>query len=59
MKANGQTFGAARFAELCRELERRAQNDELEGTAALVDRIEHEYSVLERALAGRSSAAAS
>jgi CheY-like chemotaxis protein len=59
MKANGQTFGAGRFAELCRELERRAQNDELEGTAALVDRIEHEYSVLERALAGRSSAAAS
>ena len=40
LKSNGQTFGAADFAELCRELEQRAKNGELEGAAGLVERIE-------------------
>jgi PAS domain S-box-containing protein len=59
LKSNGQTFGAGRFSELCRELELRARNDELDGTAALVDRIEREYPALERTLAGLRSRVAS
>ena len=59
LKANGQTFGAGRFAELCRELERQARHEELDGTAALVDRIEREYLAVEKALAALTSAGAS
>ena len=51
LKSNGQTFGAGRFSELCRELEQRARRDELDGTAELVDRIEREYAALEKTLA--------
>ena len=51
LKSNGQTFGAADFSELCRELEQRAKNGEVEGAAELVERIEHEYRALELALA--------
>ena len=51
LKSNGQTFGAAEFSELCRELEQRAKNGELEGAAGLVERIEDEYRALEQALA--------
>ncbi|MET0560536.1 MAG: response regulator [Gaiellaceae bacterium] len=58
LKSNGQTFGAGRFAELCRELELRARSDELDGTAELVDRIEREYPALEKTLAVLRSTAA-
>jgi CheY-like chemotaxis protein/HPt (histidine-containing phosphotransfer) domain-containing protein len=51
LKSNGQTFGAAGFSELCRELEQRAKNGEVEGTAELVERIEREYRGVEQALA--------
>jgi signal transduction histidine kinase/CheY-like chemotaxis protein len=59
LKANGQTFGAGRFSELCRELEGRARGDGLAGTAELVDRIEREYPALEQALAALPSTLAS
>ena len=59
LKANGQTFGAGRFSELCRELERRARSAELDGIAELVARIEREYSALETTLAALPSASAS
>ena len=59
LKSNGQTFGAARFTELCRELEDRAKSDELDGTADLIDRIEREYGALEKTLAALRSTPAS
>ena len=59
LKSNGQTFGAGRFSELCRELEVRARSDELDGAAELVDRIEREYAALEKTLAALRSTAAS
>jgi PAS domain S-box-containing protein len=55
LKSNGQTFGAGRFSELCRELELRARSDELDGTAELVDRIAREYPALEKSLAALRS----
>jgi PAS domain S-box-containing protein len=58
LKSNGQTFGAGRFSELCRELELRAKSEELDGTAELVDRIEREYPALEKTLAALRSTAA-
>ena len=51
LKSNGATFGAEAFAELCRELEERARNGELDGATELTDRIEAEYGRLEEALA--------
>jgi signal transduction histidine kinase/DNA-binding response OmpR family regulator len=51
LKSNGQTFGAGRFSELCRELEERAKSDELNGAAELLNRIEQEYAALEVTLA--------
>jgi PAS domain S-box-containing protein len=51
LKSNGQTFGATSFSELCRELELRAKNSEVDGTAELVERIEREYRAVEQALA--------
>src|SRR5205814_272068 len=51
LKSNGQVFGARGFSALCRELEERARDGELEGTATLIDRIEVEYGGLEEALA--------
>jgi len=59
LKSNGQTFGAGRFSELCRELELRARSDELDGTVELVDRIEREYPALEKTLLTLRSTAAS
>jgi CheY-like chemotaxis protein len=50
LKSNGQTFGAARFADLCRELEEQAKGGRLDGTDDLIDRIESEYAALEKAL---------
>ncbi len=59
LKSNGQTFGAGRFSELCRELEERARSGALNGSAELVVRIEREYRALEEILvAVRSTAAA-
>jgi len=51
LKSNGQTFGAERFSELCRELEERAKSDELDGAADLLNSIEREYAALEQTLA--------
>jgi PAS domain S-box-containing protein len=51
LKSNGQTFGAAGFSELCRELEHRARSGELEGAAELADRIDREYAALAETLA--------
>jgi HPt (histidine-containing phosphotransfer) domain-containing protein len=50
LKSNGQTLGAERFTELCRELEDRAKSNALDGTADLIDRVEREYVALEKTL---------
>jgi PAS domain S-box-containing protein len=50
LKSNGATLGAAEFAELCRTLEQRAKDGELDGASELVDRIEQEYGPLQEAL---------
>jgi CheY-like chemotaxis protein/HPt (histidine-containing phosphotransfer) domain-containing protein len=50
LKSNGQTFGAARFSELCRELEERARRDDLDDTSELVERIDREYDAVREAL---------
>jgi PAS domain S-box-containing protein len=59
LKSNGQIFGARRFWELCRELEQRARAGELDGSGALIDRIDREYAALQESLAALRSAAAS
>jgi CheY-like chemotaxis protein len=59
LKSNGSTLGAEKFSELCRELEQRAKNDQLDDASELVDRIEHEYQPLEEALAALRSTAIS
>jgi len=59
LKSNGEIFGARRFSELCRELEAHARSGELDGTAELLERIEHEYAALERTLAALRSTPAS
>jgi PAS domain S-box-containing protein len=59
LKSNGQTFGAARFAEICLEVEQRARRGALDGTAELLDRVEREYAALEKALAPLRSTPAS
>ena len=59
LKSNGQTLGAARFTELCRELEDRAKSNALDGTADLIDRVEREYGALEKTLAALHSTPAS
>jgi PAS domain S-box-containing protein len=51
LKSNGATLGAAQFAELCRTLEQRAKDGELDGASQLIDRIEQEYAPLEESLA--------
>jgi CheY-like chemotaxis protein/HPt (histidine-containing phosphotransfer) domain-containing protein len=51
LKSNGSTLGAGAFSELCRELEQRAKTGQLTGASGLVDRIEHEYTHLQEALA--------
>jgi PAS domain S-box-containing protein len=55
LKSNGATLGAAEFAELCRTLEQRAKEGELDGASELVDRIEQEYRPLEQALSALRS----
>jgi PAS domain S-box-containing protein len=55
LKSNGATLGAEQFAELCRALEHRAKEGELDGASELVDRIEQEYQALEEALSALRS----
>jgi PAS domain S-box-containing protein len=55
LKSNGATLGAEEFAELCRTLEQRAKEGELDGADELVDRIEQEYGPLRDALAALRS----
>jgi len=55
LKSNGATFGAAAFAELCRSAEQHAKEGRLDGVSQLLDRIEHEYRVLQEALASLRS----
>jgi CheY-like chemotaxis protein/HPt (histidine-containing phosphotransfer) domain-containing protein len=59
LKANGQTFGAGRFSELCRELEERARGGDVDSTAELVDRVEREYPAVAETLAALRSTALS
>ncbi|HEY3578204.1 MAG TPA: GAF domain-containing protein [Gaiellaceae bacterium] len=58
LKSNGATLGAEQFAELCRMLEQRAKDGELEGASELVDRIEEQYRLLAEALAALRSGSA-
>jgi CheY-like chemotaxis protein/nitrogen-specific signal transduction histidine kinase len=55
LKSNGATLGAEQFAELCRTLEQRAKEGELEGASGLVDQVEQEYRPLEEALSALRS----
>jgi CheY-like chemotaxis protein len=55
LKSNGATLGAQEFAELCRTLEQRAKEGELDGASELIDRIEQEYRPLEEALSALRS----
>ena len=55
LKSNGATLGAEEFTELCRSLEQRAKDGELDGASELVDRIEQEYGPLRDALAALRS----
>jgi CheY-like chemotaxis protein len=55
LKSNGSTFGAVTFAELCRSVEQHAKEGRLDGVPQLLDRVEHEYRVLEEALASLRS----
>jgi PAS domain S-box-containing protein len=55
LKSNGATLGAEQFAELCRTLEQRAKDGELDDASKLVDRIEEQYRLLEEALAALRS----
>jgi CheY-like chemotaxis protein len=55
LKSNGATLGAEQFAELCRTLEHRAKEGELDGASELVGRIEQDYRALEEALSALRS----
>jgi HPt (histidine-containing phosphotransfer) domain-containing protein len=52
LKSNGMTFGATRFAELCRELELQAKSGDLTGAPDLASRIEAEYALVAEELGG-------
>jgi HPt (histidine-containing phosphotransfer) domain-containing protein len=57
LKSNGATLGAEQFATLCRELEQRARNGELDDASELVGRIEDEYELFAKALGALGPAA--
>jgi signal transduction histidine kinase/CheY-like chemotaxis protein/HPt (histidine-containing phosphotransfer) domain-containing protein len=57
LRSYGETFGAADFAQLCRQLEERGKSGELAGAAELVDAVEVEFGRLQEALAARRSGA--
>jgi CheY-like chemotaxis protein len=50
LKSNGADFGAARFSNLCKELEQIGKAGELDGAASLLEQIEAEYRAVEAAL---------
>jgi HPt (histidine-containing phosphotransfer) domain-containing protein len=50
LKSNGATFGATRFADLCRELEMLARSGDLSGAPDLAARIEAEYALVAEGL---------
>jgi PAS domain S-box-containing protein len=51
LKSNGATFGAEPFAELCRELEARTREGELDAAPGLLARAEEEWERVREALA--------
>ena len=51
LKSNGAEFGATAFAELCRELEALGKSGQLDGAAALLERIEAGYTPVASELA--------
>jgi signal transduction histidine kinase/CheY-like chemotaxis protein/HPt (histidine-containing phosphotransfer) domain-containing protein len=50
LKSNSADFGATRLNVLCKELEQRGRNEELEGAAALLAEAEHEFARVREAL---------
>ncbi|MGH3003977.1 MAG: response regulator, partial [Gaiellaceae bacterium] len=58
LKSNGATLGATEFAEVCRALEQRAKDGDLESAPGLLVRIEDERRSLEQALGALLSKAA-
>ncbi|NTW00922.1 MAG: response regulator [Oscillochloris sp.] len=50
LKSNASTFGAKPLATLCRDLDHRAAEGKLDGTEALLDRVEAEFSRVRTAL---------
>ena len=50
LKSNGADYGAARFTELCRELEISARSGSLNGASGLAEQITNEYALVESAL---------
>jgi CheY-like chemotaxis protein/HPt (histidine-containing phosphotransfer) domain-containing protein len=57
LKSNGATFGAARFADLCRDLEERAKDGRLGEVGELADHVDVEFGRLRTALEALSSRA--
>ncbi len=50
LKSNGADFGAARFSDLCKQLESIGKSGELDGAAGLMAQIAAEYKEVEAAL---------
>ena len=50
LKSNGADFGAAEFSKLCKTLELQGKQGQMEGAAALVEKIAHEYKKVSAAL---------
>jgi CheY-like chemotaxis protein/HPt (histidine-containing phosphotransfer) domain-containing protein len=50
LKSNGAEFGAMAFSDLCKDLELMAKSGQLDGAAALLDRIEASYESVAAAL---------
>lgn len=49
-KGSSGNMGAGCLSELCRQLEERARNGELDGCAALIRQLHEEYAAVEREL---------
>ena len=50
LKSNGADFGAARFSELCKDLEKSAMNGKLDNAGEPVAQISREYELVAAAL---------
>jgi HPt (histidine-containing phosphotransfer) domain-containing protein len=50
LKSNSADFGATRLNALCKELEQRGRNDELDGAEELLIQAEHEFARVHEAL---------